>query len=182
MLLGGDEMGHTQGGNNNAYCQDNEISWLDWETMDDGLLEFTGRLIALRREHPVFHRRRWFQGKAIRGEGVRDLGWFRTDGQLMSDEDWGSGFVKSLGVFLNGEAIPNLDERGEPVTDASFYVLFNAHHEPLAFRLPARPEWGERWKKVLNTDEPAPQVGEEIHEVGSEVPVAARSVVVLIRA
>src|ERR1700710_1079771 len=135
MLLGGDETGHTQGGNNNAYCQDNEISWLDWETLDDGLLEFAARLIALRREHPVFHRRRWFQGKAIRGAEVRDLGWFRPDGELMSDEDWQHGFAKSLGVFLNGEAMESLDERGEPVRDDSFYVLFNAHHEPLPFRL-----------------------------------------------
>jgi glycogen operon protein len=181
MLLGGDEMGHTQGGNNNAYCQDNEISWLDWETMDDGLLEFTARLIALRREHPVFHRRHWFQGKAIRGEGVRDLGWFRADGELMSDEDWQSGFAKSLGVFLNGDAISSLDERGEPVTDDSFYVLFNAHHEPLSFRLPARAEWGERWRKVLDTDAPAPRVEEEVLAAGSELPVAARGVVVLMR-
>jgi isoamylase len=182
MLLGGDEMGHTQGGNNNAYCQDNEISWLDWEAMDDGLLEFAARLIALRREHPVFHRRRWFQGKAIHGEAVRDLGWFRPDGELMNDEDWRHGFAKSLGVFLNGDAMESLDERGEPVRDASFYLLFNAHHEPLAFRLPARSNWGESWRKVLDTDRPFPEKEEEILAAGGEVQVAARAVVVLMRA
>ena len=181
MLLGGDEMGRTQGGNNNAYCQDNEISWFDWEHVDEGLLEFTARLIGLRREHPVFRRRRWFLGTRIRGEGVRDIGWFRPDGELMSDEDWSHGFAKSLGVFLNGDAIPSLDPRGERVTDDSFYLLFNAHHEPLPFRLSNRPEWGKRWKKVLDTNEPVPREEDEIHEAGSEVPVAARGVVVLMR-
>jgi glycogen operon protein len=181
MLLGGDEMGRTQGGNNNAYCQDNEISWFDWENVDEGLLEFTSRLIAFRREHPVFRRRRWFLGTRIRGEGVRDIGWFRPDGELMSDEDWSHSFAKSLGVFLNGDAIPSLDPRGEQVTDDSFYVLFNAHHEPLPFRLPARPEWGERWKKVLDTDAVVPGEEEPVYEAGAEVPVAARGVVVLMR-
>jgi isoamylase len=182
MLLGGDEMGRTQAGNNNAYCQDNEISWFDWESLDDGLLEFAARLIALRREHPVFHRRRWFQGKAIHGEGVRDLGWFRADGELMSDEDWQHGSAKSIGVFLNGAAMESLDERGEPITDDSFCILFNAHHEPLAFRLPDRLHWGESWRKVLDTDKPFPEKEEEIHAAGSEVPVAGRAVVVLMRA
>jgi isoamylase len=181
MLLGGDEMGRTQGGNNNAYCQDNEISWFDWEDVDADLLEFTSRLIAIRREHPVFRRRRWFQGKPIHGEGVRDIGWFRPDGELMGEEDWRSGFSKSLGVFLNGDAIPNLDERGDPVTDDSFYILFNAHHEPLPFRLPAREQWGQRWRKVLDTAEAVPNPGEETHEAGTEIPVESRAVVVLMR-
>jgi len=178
MLLGGDEIGRTQRGNNNAYCQDNEISWFDWENADRELLEFTSRLIAFRRDHPVFRRRRWFHGAPIHGEGVRDIGWFRPDGELMSDEDWQKSFAKSLGVFLNGEAIPNLDDRGEPIVDDSFYVLFNAYHEPLTFRLPARPEWGERWRKVLATGE---AVGEEIYAAGGEVPVGGRTVVVLER-
>jgi isoamylase len=182
MLLGGDEMGRTQAGNNNAYCQDNEISWFDWETLDDGLLEFAARLIALRREHPIFHRRRWFQGKPIHGEGVRDLGWFRPDGELMSDEDWQHGSAKSIGVFLNGAAMESLDERGEPITDDSFCILFNAYHEPLAFRLPDRHHWGESRRKVLDTDKPFPEKEEEIHAAGSEVLVAGRAVVVLMRA
>jgi isoamylase len=179
MLLGGDEIGRTQGGNNNAYCQDNETSWFDWEHADRELLDFTARLIALRRDHPVFRRRRWFLGAPIHGESVRDIGWFRPDGELMSDDDWQKTFAKSLGVFLNGEGIPNLDDRGERIVDDSFYVLFNAHYQPLVFRLPARPEWGERWKKVLDT---ADADGDEIYTAGGEVPVGGRAVVVLERA
>ena len=180
MLLGGDEMGRTQGGNNNAYCQDNEISWFDWEHVDQDLLEFTSRLIAFRQSHPVFRRRRWFLGRAIHGEGVRDIGWFRPDGELMSHEDWLHGFAKSLGVFLNGDAIPSRNAEGEEVKDDSFYVLFNAHHEPLPFRLPDRPGWGDRWREVLDTDEPLPEEG-GIFEAGSEVTVQGRAVVVLKR-
>ncbi len=180
MLLAGDEMGRTQGGNNNAYCQDNEISWLDWEAVDRDLLEFTSRLIAFRREHPVFRRRRWFLGTRIHGEGVRDLGWFRPDGELMGEEDWQEGFARSLGVFLNGEAIASLDSRGDRVVDDSFYVLFNAHHEPVPFRLPMRPDWGERWVAVLDTNEPMPTEGEETG-AGGEVVVVGRAVVVLRR-
>ncbi|HYO13421.1 MAG TPA: glycogen debranching protein GlgX [Thermoanaerobaculia bacterium] len=181
MLLGGDEMGRTQKGNNNAYCQDNEISWFDWEHVDETLLEFTSRLIAFRQSHPVFRRRRWFLGRAIHGEGVRDIGWFRPDGELMSHEDWPHGFAKSLGVFLNGDAIPSRNAEGEEVKDDSFYVLFNAHHEPLPFRLPDRPGWGDRWIKVLATDEPLPEKGSEVFEAGGEVTVEGRAVVVLRR-
>jgi isoamylase len=180
MLLGGDEMGRTQRGNNNAYCQDNEISWFDWEAVDEGLLEFTSRLIAFRQSHPVFRRRRWFLGRAIHGEGVRDVGWFRPDGELMSGEDWLRGFAKSLGVFLNGDAIPSRGPEGEEVKDDSFYVLFNAHHDPLPFRLPDRPGWGDRWIKVLDTSEPVPEEG-GVFEAGGEVPVQGRAVVVLKR-
>jgi isoamylase len=180
MLLGGDEMGRTQGGNNNAYCQDNEISWFDWENVDQELLEYTSRLIAFRREHPSFRRRRWFLGTRIHGEGVRDIGWFRPDGELMGDEDWQKGFAKSLGVFLNGEAIPSLDARGDRVVDDSFYVLFNGHHEAVSFRLPPRPDWGERWMKVLDTASLGFVEGEET-AAGGEVPVAGRAVVVLRR-
>jgi isoamylase len=181
MLLGGDEMGRTQGGNNNAYCQDDEISWFDWEAADEHLIDFTARLIAFRREHPVFRRRGWFLGQAIRGEGVRDLGWFRPDGELMSDEDWQSGFARSLGVFLNGDAIPGLDPRGERVVDDTFYILFNAHHEPIPFRLPARADWGERWTKVFDTALDGVKQTDETFTAGGEVPVEGRTVVVLMR-
>ena len=181
MLLGGDEMGRTQRGNNNAYCQDNEISWFDWEHVDEGLLEFTSRLIAFRRDHPVFRRRRWFLGARIHGEGVRDIGWFRPDGELMGDGDWGNAHAKSLGVFLNGEAIPSRGSRGERVVDDSFCVLFNAHAGRLAFRLPPRPEWGERWEEVLNTSRGGFNGWGEVFEAGGEVPVEGRSVVVLKR-
>src|SRR6185312_7543367 len=181
MLLGGDEMGRTQGGNNNAYCQDDETSWFDWESADEYLIDFTARLIAFRREHPVFRRRGWFLGKAIHGESVRDLGWFRPDGELMTEEDWRSGFARSLGVFLNGDAIPGLDPRGERVVDDTFYILFNAHHEAIPFRLPARADWGERWTRVFDTALDGVKQTDETFEAGGEVPVEGRSVVVLMR-
>ncbi|MGH9039714.1 MAG: glycogen debranching protein GlgX [Acidimicrobiia bacterium] len=156
MLLAGDEIGRTQGGNNNAYCQDNEISWVDWSCREEyeDLLALTARLSAFRREHPVFHRRRWFFGRPLRGSGVpgvKDIAWFSPDGTEMSDEDWNSGSAKSLAVFLNGEAIPDPDPRGERITDDSFLLCFNAHHEALPFKVPDR-KFGERWVVVLDTD------------------------------
>src|SRR5262249_36190623 len=112
MILGGDEIGRTQRGNNNAYCQDSDISWYDWSNCDHALLRFTSRLIQLRLRHPVFCRRRWFQGRPIHGTQVSDIGWFTPAGHEMSDEDWRAGFAKSMGVFLNGGAIPTTNERG----------------------------------------------------------------------
>jgi isoamylase len=160
MLLGGDEIGRTQQGNNNAYCQDNEISWFDWEHADQGLLQYTRRLIRLRHRHPVFCRRRWFHGRPIRGGDVSDIGWFTPGGALMSEDDWRAGFAKSLGVFLNGRAISTPDERGEQIVDDSFYVMLNAHHEALDFHLPARA-WGEHWTEVLDTFESGDEMSEE---------------------
>jgi glycogen operon protein len=178
MLLGGDEIGRTQGGNSNAYCQDNEISWYDWGKVDEDLLDFTASLIRLRREHPVFHRRRWFYGQLLHGSGVRDIGWFRPDGEEMSAEDWQQGFARSLAVFLNGDAIPNTDRRGEPVKDASFYLLWNAGDEPLPFRLPGGM-WGGGWSEVFDTGKPRFEAGEAIRREGEEVAVSGRCVVVL---
>ncbi len=160
MLLGGDELGRTQQGNNNAYCQDNEISWYDWAHADQSLLQFTRSLLRLRQRHPVFCRRRWFQGRPIHGSGVSDIGWFTPHGTEMSDEDWRAGFAKSLGVFLNGDAIPTPNERGERVVDQSFYMMFNAHHEPLEFTLP-EGKWGSRWTQLLNTHEPGELLSED---------------------
>jgi isoamylase len=175
MLLGGDEVGHGQGGNNNAYCQDNEISWLDWEHADAGLLDFTRRLIALRREHPVLRRRRWFQGRPIRG--TVDLGWCRPDGEEMSDEDWEAGFARSVGVFLNGEAITDRDPHGRRVTDESFLLLFNAHSETIEWTLPK--QWGSWWEQVLDT------AGEDrdgtVLDSPAQLPVAGRSLVMFRR-
>ncbi|HEY8553327.1 MAG TPA: glycogen debranching protein GlgX [Burkholderiales bacterium] len=154
MLLAGDEIGRTQGGNNNAYCQDNEISWLDWAAADWELRDFTRSLIHFRRRHPVFHRRRFFLGRAIHGAGVSDIVWYRPDGVPMSDEDWAIGFAKSLGVYLNGEALDELDARGERVSDDTFYLMFNAHYEPLTFTLPG--EAGAQWVKILDTSDGRP--------------------------
>jgi isoamylase len=153
MLLGGDEIGRTQQGNNNAYCQDNEISWHNWDA-DAELLEFTSSLIRLRKEHPVFRRRKFFMGRSIRGASKTDIAWFRPDGQEMSEDDWGTGYVKSLAVFLNGKGLSEHDVQGEPIEDDSFLVLFNAHHESLDFRLPQ--DLGGLWVKVLDTSENRP--------------------------
>ena len=128
MLLGGDEIGRTQGGNNNAYCQDNETSWFDWEAADEGLLDFTRRLVAFRARHPVFRRRGWFYGREIRG--CEEIAWLRPDGGEMGDEDWTSGRPLSVGVFLNGEAILSPDARGRRIVDDSFFLLFNAQDGP----------------------------------------------------
>jgi isoamylase len=182
MLAGGDEIGRTQRGNNNAYCQDNEISWYDWEHADETLLGFTRDLIRLRSGHPVFCRRRWFQGLAIRGSKVADIGWFTPGGTEMSDEDWQAGFAKSLGVFLNGQAIATVDERGKRVVDDSFYVIFNANHEPIQFVMP-EPKWGERWTIVLDTNEAADYVtcddtGRDM-KAGEKITVQAWSIVLL---
>jgi isoamylase len=180
MLLGGDEIGRTQGGNNNAYCQDNALSWFDWDHVDDDLLEFTRRLIKLRRENPVFHRRRWFQGSSVRGDGMADIAWFKPDGDQMSDDDWRKGYAKSIGVFLNGQAIPGSDARGQPVSGDSFYLLFNAHHGRMGFLLPA-PDWGERWRTALDTSRPLPEEGQKVYPARRRVFADGRSLVVLKR-
>jgi glycogen operon protein len=179
MLLGGDEIGRTQSGNNNAYCQDNATSWFDWDSVDEDLLDFTRRLIHFRRGHPVFRRRRWFQGRPIRGSEVRDIGWFTPEGEEMLDEHWEEGFAKSLTVFLNGEAIVSPDPRGERIVDDSFCLLFNAHHETLTFTFP-RGKWGKRWRTILDTrtgfiDEP------QTHVARGKIDVEGRSLILLQR-
>ncbi len=178
MMLGGDEFGRTQQGNNNAYCQDNEISWYDWENVDNDLLGFTQRLIRYRLDHPVFRQRRWFHGRAIHGSEVTDIAWFTMDGEQMEEEHWGEDYAKSLGVFLNGDTIPNPNPKGEPVTDDSFYVIVNAHHEPLDFRLP-KAAWGDRWAKELDTA--AGWLEGETADAESVVTAEGRSMVVLRR-
>ncbi len=183
MLLHGDEMGRTQGGNNNAYCQDNEVSWLDWERSRDFdvLCEFTAHVAGIRREHPVFRRRRFFQGRPLRGSNVEDLAWLQPSGEPMTDEDWDNGFAKSLAMFLNGKGIRELDARGDQVVDDSFLVLFNAHDAPITFTLPDE-SYGEAWRVVLDTA--APLYDTAVDEPRSakalgEFDVEARSVVLL---
>jgi glycogen operon protein len=180
MLLGGDEIGRTQRGNNNAYCQDNEISWYDWENIDSELLSFTTRLIAFRQLHPVFRRRRWFLGRAIHGADVRDIGWYTLDGKQMEERSWGVGYAKTLAVFLNGTTVPNPHVHGPPAVDDSFYVLVNAHHEPLTFRLPRARLGAKAWQKVLDTA--VGWVDEEvIIPLQGRVELVERSLVVLRR-
>ncbi len=152
MIVGGDELGHTQHGNNNVYCQDNELSWYPWgDDADQEFLEWCRRVIAFRAAHPVFRRRRWFQGRRIRG--IEDLAWFRPDGIEMTDEDWETGYARSIGVFVNGTTIPTTDTYGERIVDDTFLLLFNASPEAIGWRIPG-PEWGRRWTVDLDTAEP----------------------------
>ena len=183
MLLHGDELGRSQAGNNNAYCQDNPISWIDWSAARENwsLLRFTATVSALRRSHPVFRRRRFFQGAPVRRTGdVCDIAWFTPGGEEMSGQDWNLALTSSLGVFLNGDGIPDRDARGEPVTDDSFLLLFNAAADSLGFTLPGR-EYGEGWEVVLDTA--APLVArDEVGKAESVLEVDGRSLVVLRRA
>jgi isoamylase len=176
MILGGDEFGRSQGGNNNAYCQDNEISWFNWEEQDTVLLEFTRHLLEFRQKHPVFHRPNFFQGRAIIGHELGDLAWFRNDGAEMEDEDWGAG-LKTVAVFLNGDAMGAFDQRGEPITDASFLMCLNAHSEPVDFTIP--PHLGEVWEKVVDTFHPVPFDEEKVViKGGDSILVPFRTIVV----
>jgi isoamylase len=176
MLLGGDEIGRTQGGNNNGWCQDNEISWYDWDLdeHDRALHAFTKRLIALRRSHPVFRRRHFLHGASSTEFGLPDAWWFRPDGRKMTRRDWEVHDGHVVGLFLNGREFPDRDPRGRDVVDDSFLLLFNAHHEPVSFQLPAA-RYGRRWALELSTAE------EDDWTVGARESVAtiARSVTVL---
>jgi glycogen operon protein len=178
MIAHGDELGRTQRGNNNVYCQDNELAWVDWEHADTELTEFTRQVAALRAAHPVFRRRRFFSGRPVRqrgGGGLPDIAWFAPDGSEMSDEDWETAYAKSVAVYLNGQGIPDMDVRGQRVTDDSFVLCFNAHYEPIQFTMPPK-KFGASWNRVIYTgsddaDEPV--------EAGETVTVDARAVLVL---
>jgi isoamylase len=152
MIVGGDEWGRTQHGNNNAWCQDNDISWFDWAGADGELLVFVQRLIRLRREHPVFRRSAFLTGREVRGSGLPDVWWFRPDGRRMTQKDWRREDARTLGVFLNGAEIPSRTATGEEIVGDSFLVLFNAHFESVQFTLPTR-RFGARWAVELATGE-----------------------------
>jgi len=179
MLLAGDEMGRTQNGNNNPYCQDNEISWIDWQNADKELLEFTKKLISGYKNHNVFSRRDWFKGQPIKGRGLTDIAWFSPDGKKMSEENWKLDFAKCLGVYLNGRGIHSLDYDGKPIVDDSFYLIFNAHNEPVEYKLPTR-RYGDHWLKVLdtNTNYVADEGGVK-YRAGTKINVEGFSVVLL---
>jgi isoamylase len=178
MMLAGDEIGRTQRGNNNSYCQDNDISWVDWAAADHDLQAFVKQLIHLRRNHPAFCRRRWFQGQPIKGVGLEDIGWFLPDGTEMTDEHWSHDFAKSLAVFLNGKGVHASGAKGEQIVDDSFYVIFNASHEPVEYKLPG-VKYGKEWQKILDTCEPQVQEKPEIFQPDNNLKVDARSVVLL---
>jgi len=152
MLLAGDELGRTQRGNNNAYCQDNEVSWVDWNLGPDerAVLEFVERVVRLRHRHPVFRRRHFFQGRPIRGKDIKDIMWLSPDGNEMSDEEWAKSFARCLGVYLSGEALVERDQRGRVIVDDNFLLLFNAHHGEIRFTVPD-DHMGCDWEVLLDT-------------------------------
>ena len=182
MISHGDELGRTQGGNNNGYCQDNETTWVHWHEADTELMAFTRFVSGLRAAHPVFRRRLFFTGLPVRhrgAEGLPDISWFHPDGLEMSDGDWESRLGRSVAVYINGLGIPGLDARGRRVTDDSFVLCFNAHHEATKFVLPP-PEFGPSWIPVLDTAEVTGS-GQDLQAVdaGAKLQVEARSMVVL---
>jgi len=183
MLLGGDEFGRSQDGNNNAWCQDNAISWYDWEHAEwqRRLLAFTRRLIVLRREHPVFRRTQFLAGREQEGSGLPDVWWFRADGRRMTQRDWADTATGTLGVFLNGDEITETTRDGKPIVDDSFLLLFNAHFDDVDMRLPNQ-SFGREWALELSTLDPELEPGAERFAAHSAVTVTARSLLLLKRA
>ncbi|MBW4456351.1 MAG: glycogen debranching protein GlgX [Nostoc indistinguendum CM1-VF10] len=182
MLLAGDEIGCTQKGNNNAYCQDNEISWRDWslQKSNSELLDFSRELIDFRHKHPVFRRRKWFQGRPIHGFGINDIGWFNADGSEMTEKQWLVSYAKAMEIFLNGEGIVTPGRRGERIIDESFLVFFNAHYEMIEFALPNVFQDRE-WEIVIDTNESRFLSPGKLIIGEQTVPVTDRSIMVLRR-
>jgi glycogen operon protein len=179
MLVSGDELGKTQQGNNNAYCQDNEISWIDWQNIDEELLEFTSRLIHFRLDHPVFCRKKWFQHKSIKGEGVTDIEWFLPEGEPMTEKHWTTTYAKSLGIFLSGDHLGAQTDKGENIVDDSFFVVFNSHYEPVMFKLPDE-HWGPSWMKLIDTyDGSFDPEGNLDVKAGDNIEIKERSIILL---
>jgi isoamylase len=180
MLLHGDELGRSQLGNNNGYCQDNEISWVNWELepWQLDLVAFTQRVVQLRREHPVLRRRRFFAGSAAHGgeSEIGEIAWFEPGGNHMDEESWDNGYARSMMVFLNGQAIPELDSRGQKTVDDHFLVIFNAHSDAIDFTLPGA-DYGDAWQVEIDTA--ADEVDATVRAPGDTVVAEARSTVVL---
>ena len=177
MLLAGDEFGHSQNGTNNAYCQDNETTWLNWNLTPEqqDLVEFTSSLIRLQLEQPVLHRRTFFQGRSIRSSEIKDITWFEPSGEEMTDEHWNAGFVRAFSVRLSGDAITEVNSRGEPISGDTLVLFFNAHHEAVSFVLPAHPNH-EQWELVVNTALSGTVTGQ--HASGELFDVPARSLAI----
>jgi glycogen operon protein len=179
MIVHGDELGRTQQGNNNTYCQDSELSWVHWDDMDQPLVEFTAVVNKIRRDHPIFRRSRFFDGRPVRrgeGEKLPDIVWLNTDGKEMLPEDWDSGFGRTIGVFYNGHGIQEQDSRGRRITDDSFLLAFNAHDDHVDFLLPAE-EYSPFWDVVVDTADQADT--DQPLKAGSVLKLAAKSLVVL---
>jgi isoamylase len=180
MLVAGDELDRTQRGNNNAYCQDNETSWIDWDLKERGmhLIALTRRLIQIRGAHPVFERRRFFQGRPIRGSGAKDIVWIKPDGGEMTDAEWQQSHARCLGVYLSGEGLAEKDERGRTIAGYSFLLLFNAHHEAIPFVLPS-PVTGVRWLTVMDTAHEGGLTRAGAMDPGGTYPLKGRSLVLM---
>ncbi|HUG36406.1 MAG TPA: hypothetical protein VML54_05615, partial [Candidatus Limnocylindrales bacterium] len=180
MLCAGDELGRTQEGNNNTYCQDNELAWLAWAPTDAAQrrLTFTERLIHLRLSEPVFHRRKFFQGRHIQGTQMKDLAWLRPDGREMMEEEWWDGGSRCLGLRLAGDAIEEVDDDGEPITGGSFLVLLNGHDVEMAFTLPAFHD-DLAWEVVLDTRDWVISDPPPVYLTGDAYPLVPRSLAVL---
>jgi isoamylase len=177
MVLAGDELGRTQSGNNNAYCQDNEVSWIDWEQADTELAEFVSGLIGLRRDHPVLRRRGFFQGRAIHGSEVEDIEWFTPAGEVMDDERWSASATRSLMIFLNGRGITEPGRRGEQIVDDSFVLCIHAGYEPLEFTVPDA-RWGAEW--CVEVDTRGWELGvDHVVSAGGPLTLEGRSLVLL---
>ena len=176
MISHGDEVSRTQRGNNNAYCQDNELTWIDWELTDEekALLEFTSRIVHLRLSQPVLHRRKYFQGRSIRG--VKDVAWLTPDGKEMDDAAWNAGFVRSLGMLLAGDAIEEADERGRPITGDTLLILLNAHDDKVPFTLPEVDSEQHQWSRLLDTFDL--KSADRRYKGGVRYPLQGRSLVV----
>jgi glycogen operon protein len=180
MILAGDELGQTQNGNNNAYCQDNEISWLDWDLTAEerDFLEFVAQMVAFRRRHPVFSRRRFLQGREL-ADGIREVAWLRPDGDEMTDNEWHTTYNRCLGVYMAGTVIERVDKRGRAVRDNNFLTLFNAHHEKIDFLLPEFHAGGA-WQVVLDTANAKHPFEQKRYEAGAAYPLEGRSMALLI--
>ena len=180
MICGGDEIDRYQNGNNNAYCQDNHLTWYNW-SLDErrlALLDFTRKLIQVRRDHPNLHRRKFYQDRSIRHSDVKDILWIRPDSEEMTDEEWSSGWVRCLGVMLNGETLDHVDERGERVHDDTFFIMLNCHHEPINFYMPKSPN-DRPWAVAIDTDQPDLKPEARVVNAGQPLELARMSLVVV---
>lgn len=178
MLRAGDEISQTKDGNNNTYCQDNDISWINWQRANTGLLHFTREVIHWRRKHPIFCRRRWFRGRLIKEINVKDIEWFLPDGREMTEENWKSGFAKSLAIYLNGADLGMTGFLGEKVTDDNFYIIFNADGGPINYTLPPK-KYGDKWIEVINTKNSTLTEHGKKYNPGDTVTAEGRTVVLL---
>lgn len=180
MLSGGMEISRTQNGNNNAYCQDNEISWLDWNLTEckQAFLEFTSNLIKFRLDHPNFHRRKFFQDRSIRHPEDADVLWLRPDGKQMADEEWDQGWQRCLGVFLNGRTLGDVNLSAQPVTDDDFLLLLNCYYEPVDFSIPEL-ESDRKWEFVIDTRNTAFEQSGKSVRAGESITLLERSLVLL---